>query len=149
VSDTEEYWDDLIVEAIRQATTPSLFTDTKPAYRELFEKGDYTSMSLKAFEEWGVAEEPGQRYLQHLLVSKQRDYGPSNILNGPFPPQVGLQVRLWDKVARYENLTRPGADAPRNETLKDTLLDIIGYVCIKWMVDCNVMDLLVNPEGTK
>lgn len=64
--------------------------------------------------------------VQQTLVRKQRDYGHENIRR--FGLQ-GLLVRIHDKVARLENLTSSGG-TPNNESIEDTLLDIIGYSAI-------------------
>jgi hypothetical protein len=142
------YWDDVIVEAVKVATTPNLFTYHEAfSFRELFEKEDYVSMGIKAFEELRVQRSD----LVELLVRKQTDYGSANIMDGPFGPDVGIKVRLWDKVARYENLTREEriGDKPQFESLSDTLLDIIGYVCLDWMVAADAMYYPLSTEGTK
>jgi hypothetical protein len=144
VSDTEEYWDEVILEAVRVSTTPSLFSDSEPTYRELFEKEQYISMGIKAYEDCDTS----RAVIANLLIRKQKDYGPSNIMDGPFGPDVGIKVRLWDKVARCENLTGGGA-VPEFEPLEDTLLDIIGYVCLQWMVAANAMNYPLSTEGTK
>lgn len=60
------------------------------------------------------------------LVRKQRDYGTENIAR--FGRQ-GIMVRVHDKVARLENLTQSGKE-PSNESIQDTVLDIIGYSAI-------------------
>lgn len=60
------------------------------------------------------------------LIRKQADYGHENIRR--FGRQ-GLLVRLHDKVARLENLLATNAE-PHNESIEDTLLDIIGYAAI-------------------
>ena len=60
------------------------------------------------------------------LVKKQRDYGKDNIAR--FGRQ-GLLVRVNDKVARLENLMATGAQ-PNNESIHDTVLDIVGYSVI-------------------
>jgi len=69
-----------------------------------------------------------------VVISKQKDYGQSNILDAPFTPQVGLVVRLWDKVSRLKNLTERGYK-PENESINDTYIDIIGYALLALMVD--------------
>lgn len=62
------------------------------------------------------------------LVRKQRDYGPENIRR--FGRQ-GLMVRMHDKVARLENLLSvDGGGKPQNESIRDNLLDIVGYSAI-------------------
>lgn len=64
-----------------------------------------------------------------VLVRKQRDYGHENIRR--FGRQ-GLMIRCHDKIARLENLC--GSDfEPNNESIDDTLLDIIGYSAIGMM----------------
>ncbi len=89
--------------------------------------------------------ESPHRYLSGvttLIASKQHDYGHENIAK--FGTE-GLKVRLWDKVARYENLKRrhvdrtlevnPSAFVPLNESIEDTLDDIVGYCIIGAMVE--------------
>ena len=151
MSNSTKYWDEVIVEAVKVATTPGLFSDPTKSFRELFEKEDYVSMGVKAFEEWPCTEMAGRTYIVDLLTRKQTDYGPANIMDGPFGPDVGIKVRLWDKVARYENLTREErvGDKPQFESLSDTLLDIIGYVCLDWMVAADAMYYPLSTEGAK
>lgn len=70
--------------------------------------------------------------VHQVLVGKQRDYGPENISR--FGRQ-GLMVRMHDKVARLENLLSvDGGGKPHNESIKDNLLDVVGYstVGIMW-----------------
>lgn len=70
-----------------------------------------------------------------LVVSKQRDYGKGNVLNCPVGAELGIAVRLYDKVARLSNLVQSGAE-PSNESLKDTADDIIGYgIVLKMVLD--------------
>lgn len=66
------------------------------------------------------------KYVLNILVKKQRDYGPENIRR--FGRQ-GLLVRMHDKVARLENLLNNDG-SPENESIHDTVLDIIGYAAI-------------------
>ncbi len=57
-----------------------------------------------------------------LVISKQRDYGPQNILDfGEF----GVLVRANDKVSRLKNLMKAGQ--PHHESVDDTWDDIVGY----------------------
>ncbi len=131
-------------------TTQNLFSDTQHSYRELFEKEDFQSMGLKAFEEaqqFGGSQTINRNTIAELLVGKQKDYGPSNILDSPFGPEIGLKVRLWDKVARYENLTEKENQQTQYESLNDTVLDMLGYVCLGWMVETNTMSLPLPEKG--
>ena len=68
-----------------------------------------------------------------VLVSKQTDYGPSNIANAPGGPINGLRVRIFDKVSRINNLVDTGAE-PENESIKDSFLDLANYAIIGLMV---------------
>lgn len=61
-----------------------------------------------------------------VLIKKQRDYGHNNIKRFG---REGLMMRCHDKVARLENLC--GSDfEPNNESIDDTILDIVGYSAI-------------------
>lgn len=77
--------------------------------------------------------EPDQaiQELSDLLVRKQKDYGHDNISRFG---RLGLLVRVHDKVARLENLTRRGLD-PENESLRDNYMDVINYCAIGMMVE--------------
>lgn len=70
--------------------------------------------------------------IANLVVKKQGDYGPSNILEAPYGPEAGLTVRLWDKISRLKNLTQKSV--PNNESIEDTYTDIAGYAMIALMV---------------
>jgi hypothetical protein len=58
-----------------------------------------------------------------LCVSKQRDYGAGNI--SAFG-ELGVLVRLNDKLERLRNLTKTGK-APKHESIEDTWIDIANY----------------------
>lgn len=65
-----------------------------------------------------------------FLAKKQAAYGPQNILKyGP----KGVEIRLWDKIARLGNLTKR-AKNPEWETVYDTWSDILGYCVIDRML---------------
>ena len=68
--------------------------------------------------------------LLDVLVSKQHDYGHDNI--NAFG-QIGIAVRLSDKIARYYNLKNRGGEA-KNEPFIDCLKDMVGYGVISAMV---------------
>jgi hypothetical protein len=60
------------------------------------------------------------------LIRKQRDYGHENIRRFG---RTGLIIRCHDKIARLENLCGSHFE-PNNESIDDTLLDIVGYSAI-------------------
>ena len=68
-----------------------------------------------------------------LLLSKHHDYGPHNVGRSPGGALNGLRVRLWDKLARLNNLVDTGAD-PKHEALEDTLIDMANYALIGVLV---------------
>lgn len=68
-----------------------------------------------------------------VLLKKQIDYGPKNIAQAPGGPLNGLRVRMFDKLARINNLIETGA-TPENESLRDSFLDIANYGIIALMV---------------
>jgi hypothetical protein len=79
--------------------------------------------------------------IAEVLVRKQRDYGHENIRR--FGRQ-GLMIRGHDKIARLENLS--GSDfEPNNESIEDTLLDIIGYSAIGIMWENGTFLLPLAP----
>lgn len=80
----------------------------------------------------------------NLVISKQRDYGPKNIMNSVVSPELSIAVRLNDKLARLANLVQSGK-IPENETLKDTADDIIGYGLVLKMVLDGTFTLPLEP----
>ena len=69
----------------------------------------------------------------NLLIKKHHDYGPKNISLSPGGPLNGLRVRMWDKVARINNLLDSGVQ-PSNESLRDSFIDLLNYSAIAMMV---------------
>ncbi|WP_051585995.1 nucleotide modification associated domain-containing protein [Caldanaerobius polysaccharolyticus] len=68
--------------------------------------------------------------LKELLIAKQHDYGPNNILEfGEF----GVLVRLNDKVSRLKHLIMDKL-TPKNESIEDTWKDIANYAIIGIML---------------
>ena len=77
---------------------------------------------------WRVLDTAG-----NLLIRKHHDYGPKNIAHSPGGPLNGLRVRMWDKVARINNLLDSKV-SPSNESLRDSFLDLLNYSAIAMMV---------------
>ena len=81
-------------------------------------------------------EEAVQQKFQHaksVLLSKHKDYGPTNISLSPGGPLNGLRVRMWDKFARINHLIDTGA-TPEHESLRDSFLDMANYAIIAMLV---------------
>jgi hypothetical protein len=68
-----------------------------------------------------------------VLLLKHEDYGPTNIANAPGGAVNGLIVRLYDKIARLNNLYINNSK-PNYENLYDTFLDIANYGIIGMLV---------------
>jgi predicted DNA-binding protein YlxM (UPF0122 family) len=81
-----------------------------------------------------------------LLVSKQRDYGHQNILQGGL---FGVAIRLSDKIERYANLMKKSDGSPANESIIDTLLDMVGYCVIAQMLIDGSFILDLSDEGNE
>ena len=71
--------------------------------------------------------------LADLLISKHKDYGPTNISQSPGGPLNGLRVRIHDKIARINNLIDSGK-TPEHESLQDSFKDLANYAIIALMV---------------
>lgn len=82
-----------------------------------------------------------------LVIRKQRDYGPKNIMNSVVTPELSIAVRLNDKLARLANLVQNGA-TPENESLRDTADDIIGYgLVLKMVLDGTFLNPLEKEDN--
>lgn len=90
----------------------------------------YTDKVDDAFiaDVWRIMDTAG-----NLLIRKHHDYGPKNIAHSPGGPLNGLRVRMWDKIARINNLLDSKV-APSNESLRDSYLDLLNYSAIAMMV---------------
>jgi Nucleotide modification associated domain 1 len=81
-----------------------------------------------------------------LLISKHKDYGPKNISQSPGGPLNGLRVRMWDKMARINNLYDNGV-TPQHESLRDSFIDLMNYSAIALMVLDGNWDKEFKPLG--
>ncbi len=72
--------------------------------------------------------------LQRVLLSKRHDYGDPARTLGRFGVK-GLVPRIVDKTERLVTLTWEGKE-PKNESVRDTLLDLAGYAVLGlWLLD--------------
>ena len=70
-----------------------------------------------------------------VLLSKHKDYGPTNIANAPGGPLNGLRVRIHDKTARINHLIDNAKyKNPEHESLRDSFLDLMNYAAIALLV---------------
>ena len=71
--------------------------------------------------------------LRSIILKKQEDYGPLNIALAPGGAMNGLRVRMYDKLARLNNLADKAA-TPNFESIEDTLIDLANYAIIGLLV---------------
>lgn len=71
--------------------------------------------------------------LYGIMLRKHADYGPMNIAGAPGGAMNGLRVRMYDKLARLNNLVEKG-DTPNYESIEDTFLDLANYAIIGLLV---------------
>ena len=127
----------------RKANIPMMFRLIDSAKYCLFENDDipvsllWTEMGIEAIEELRFLDEWDSGEMCSLLVSKQHDYGHGNISSFGLR---GVLVRLSDKVERLNNLESKRTKA-KNESLVDTLRDIVGYCVIALMLNDETFNL--------
>lgn len=81
-----------------------------------------------------------------IFCMKMNDYGANNIALGrdlavpknKYMSLMGIWFRSNDKMARIENLISNRDDAPSNEPLRDSYLDLANYSVIATIVDKNL-----------
>ena len=83
--------------------------------------------------------------MSELLILKQKDYGPKNITQCPVGAEMGVLVRVYDKLSRLSNLLESG-ETPNNESLEDTWRDIVGYGLIGLMLHRGEFKLPMTPQ---
>jgi hypothetical protein len=81
---------------------------------------------------------PDDLYIIHndlatIMLKKHADYGPMNIAGAPGGAMNGLRVRMYDKLARLNNLVDTG-NTPNYESIEDTLIDMANYAIIGLLV---------------
>ena len=86
--------------------------------------------------------------LYSVLVRKHADYGPLNISGAPGGAMNGLRVRMYDKLARLNNLADTG-DTPNYESIEDTLIDLANYAIIGLLVQRGQWEGIPNGSQNK
>jgi len=119
---------DYLIDNYLQSTSPS-DSSVFVQFWELLASDAFAELQLlnSGYEVPEIAIE----HIAELLIGKQSDYGTENIARFG---RTGLIIRLHDKVARLENLRDSSLTLnPWNESIEDTLLDIIGYSVVGMM----------------
>lgn len=84
--------------------------------------------------------------IAELVISKQRDYGKGNILKSPVGVELGILVRLGDKLNRLANLLQKNQE-PANESLTDSWRDVAGYALIALMYRSGKFELPLEKNA--
>lgn len=105
----------------------------KNEYNHIIPWATLSLCSISFFKEYDSTFEYSdyQHWIKKVVIAKQRDYGPNNIARFGIN---GLVIRIHDKIARLQNLLNKNK-SPQNESVSDTLLDVIGYsiVALMWI----------------
>lgn len=128
---TVSTWGEAAEAALNELQLADEFTVARTLLNDDSDRGLFKTIGYLICQQWTFA-----GHVEHLC-SKQRDYGHDNITAFGV---LGIKVRLSDKLARYANLTKNGID-PENESLEDTVKDIIGY-CVVGLMLCDGTFLL-------
>ena len=83
--------------------------------------------------------------LRSIMMKKQEDYGPLNIALAPGGAMNGLRVRMYDKLARLNNLADKAA-TPNFESIEYTLIDLANYAIIGLLVQRGQWEGINNVE---
>lgn len=103
-----------------------------PAFKAL-QREALAEAKEKEHEEFAETVRSYARVNTELLLSKHKDYGPTNISRAPGGALNGLRVRIHDKTARINNLIDSGKD-PQHESLRDSFIDLANYALIALLV---------------
>jgi Nucleotide modification associated domain 1 len=143
----EKSWEYQAGHALTAMKCDGPFKSIKPSLVELYESDQFDALARKAMHELNKVDSGSWTldYQVELLASKQHDYGHANIEK--FGAQ-GVRVRLWDKISRFENLRGRGYSS-MNESVVDTLKDIIGYCAIYMMVKNGTFSFPLEAELEK
>ena len=72
-------------------------------------------------------------YLNNLYEMKNRDYGDSFHKTYLEEGMAMARIRLTDKLERFKKLTREGGQAVKDESIRDTLIDLANYAIMTVM----------------
>lgn len=135
---------------LRQSDNPLLLENTIKAHQILIYLIAYCA--IKIHEELQLSEQHGS-YVNSLMkpgsiamtvARKQKDYGPGNVSKFGL---YGLIVRTHDKIGRLNNLLSSNRkNSVQDETVFDSLVDLVGYSIISYMWINNWFTLPMNEN---
>lgn len=105
--------------------------DTSDIVRGLFEEAAIDKGEMPKAERFAATYAPHIERALQLAILKQLDYGPTNIAQTGL---LGVTVRMTDKVSRLVNLTVNKGKRHVDETVRDTLTDLLNYAVFGLML---------------
>lgn len=142
-------WETEALKAVQALAQPFI-----PGLEGMYERSDYPALftSCRDWLQQEAGEMMDEAQLVEFLAGKQHDYGPNNIMK--FGIQ-GLRVRMWDKIARIQNLRSRNVGA-QNESLVDSFVDLMGYCVLAVMIEngtfstplASDLGIVLVPAGT-
>ena len=83
-------------------------------------------MKVNAFEDITIS-------LRNIYDAKNRDYGDSFSQSFQEEGMAMVRIRLGDKLNRLKNLTRGAEQQVKDESVRDTLIDLANYAIMTIM----------------
>lgn len=83
-------------------------------------------MKVNAFEDVAIE-------LRNIYDAKNRDYGDSFSQSFKEEGMAMVRIRLGDKLNRLKNLTRGAEQQVKDESVRDTLIDLANYAIMTIM----------------
>jgi hypothetical protein len=83
-------------------------------------------IKVNAFEDVAIA-------LRNIYDAKNRDYGDSFSQSFKEEGMAMVRIRLGDKLNRLKNLTRGAEQQVKDESVRDTLMDLANYAIMTIM----------------
>lgn len=71
-----------------------------------------------------------QKEARETFQAKNADYGDAFADHGP----VGVLVRIGDKLRRMQSISKSGVQLVKDESMRDTLLDLHNYAAMAVML---------------
>ena len=105
----------------------------------------WTGIAVQAINHLRLTDAWDTGCMLNTLCSKQHDYGHNNINRFGL---LGVIVRLSDKIERYANLVHRENAVP-NETIVDTVIDIVGYCVVALMLNDGTFDLALSADWNR
>ena len=97
---------------------------------EEYDNKDIEKMTDEEIKQFLITQEKIKKYqsiqneLLETFIKKNNDYGSSNLDKYG---KIGILIRLQDKISRYLNISENNIEIKVNETLDDTIKDLINY----------------------